>query len=89
MPFCSKCGSHYFNSCGCKEYKIYHREYREDTPKIIRAKSESDALDRYANHDFYDDPCNPSDYEITLELNNKYYKVTAEAVVDFHVRELK
>jgi len=90
MENCKKCGRYVLDGelCNCKKYEIYEREYRGDDPKIIYTRSIKNAMEQYASDSYWEDPCDPSDWSCDLECEGKKYRVTGEAVVDFHVGEV-
>lgn len=98
MPFCSDCGEHYFDlpmhpKHRCKEFYIYHRDYREDDPYKLYASGFEEAAKKYTEMWWNDDPFDPSDLDITIEVvfrsERKYFKMSAYTDVVFNAKALE
>ena len=76
--------------------KVREKGYEnwEDASEYSKFHSEEFIAQDFATYCYYDDPCDPDKFEMTVEVLNdedeiKVFTVTAEADVNFYVEELE
>ncbi|MFM6976088.1 MAG: hypothetical protein ACKOW2_04505 [Sphingobacteriaceae bacterium] len=90
LNFCTKCNDYLGinnTKCNCKKFEVFDEENRGDEPKVMYGKSELEVIERYAEDNFYSDPCEPDDFVLNLSVNGVEYKVKAQAEISFWIDE--
>ena len=91
MGLCKLCGSfknNVTNKCYCVPYQIHNPDTMdEDETVSFYASSPEVAAEHYVEKEFYDDPCNPEDFELTFYVGKRKFKATANISVTFSIEE--
>lgn len=93
--WCKKCDGYLFNGkeCICKPFEFNHEGWGEEWREIHVRGTHEQAAEKVAEHDWGEDPCDPSNFELVVSVRDaagttKQFIVGAEARVDFNAREL-
>lgn len=95
MGKCEHCGkllTSLSSVCDCGKYEIFHRDYRGDEPRVVYGENIHEVCEDYALDYYSSDPGDPDSFGEVIEVvhrgNRRYFKLSAETLVNFTAKEL-